>query len=247
MPGRLLESTRRSQRSLPTTISSIVIHAAIIAFAIRATMNVTQQVVTPDPIVYHTSVELADPPGAQSQGSKATDKSLAAQPALPKLPATFKQATLIDVPTTITDALDDARSATKAALAAAGGSFGHGDFGSGVGQSKGFGLGHGFSPNGSVFSDGDVDRQAYMIPGTVDPQYPNTLRIAGIDGQVVAQFIVDTTEHVEPNSIVIQQATNPLFGAAVRAALLKGRFAPAEIGGHKVRQLVQQTFSFTIK
>jgi len=32
----------------------------------------------------------------------------------------------------------------------------------------------------------------------------------------------------------------------VRDALLRARFSPAEAGGHKVRQLVEQTFTFTI-
>lgn len=63
---------------------------------------------------------------------------------------------------------------------------------------------------------------------------------------MVVSFVVDTTGRAEASSIQILRTTNDLFGAAVRTALPNMRFLPAEAGGKKVRQKVQQPFVFTI-
>jgi outer membrane biosynthesis protein TonB len=42
------------------------------------------------------------------------------------------------------------------------------------------------------------------------------------------------------------QSDNDLFADAVRAALGRLRFTPAEVGGKKVSQLVQMPFVFTL-
>ena len=89
-----------------------------------------------------------------------------------------------------------------------------------------------------------VEKPAQMRSG--QPAYPETLRSAGIEGEVDAEFVVDTTGRAEPGSIKITKATNDLFKAAVVSALPKMRFLPAEVGGKKVKQLVQQPFTFTI-
>ena len=44
----------------------------------------------------------------------------------------------------------------------------------------------------------------------------------------------------------VLEATHDLFTAAVRDALMHARFTPATVGGRKVRQLVEQTFTFSI-
>ena len=64
---------------------------------------------------------------------------------------------------------------------------------------------------------------------------------------MIAQFIVDTTGRAEPISFKVLRTTHELFAEAVRTALPKMRFIPAELGGRKVKQLVQQPFSFTIQ
>ena len=71
-------------------------------------------------------------------------------------------------------------------------------------------------------------------------------RLNGGEGEAAVSFVVDTTGRAEPSSIQILNATNDLFGAAVRTALPNMRFLPAEIGGKKVRQKVLQPFVFTI-
>jgi protein TonB len=65
-------------------------------------------------------------------------------------------------------------------------------------------------------------------------------------GSVQAQYVVDTTGFADTSSIHVMKSTNPEFIAAVREALPYMRFTPAKIGSVKVRQLVEQQFSFKI-
>ena len=66
------------------------------------------------------------------------------------------------------------------------------------------------------------------------------------EGRVVALFIVSYRGLVEKGTIKILHSDNPLFEDAVKSALGRMRFVPAEIGGKKVRQLVQMPFLFTL-
>lgn len=76
------------------------------------------------------------------------------------------------------------------------------------------------------------------------PRYPESLRQAGVEGKVLARFIVDTLGRVEPGSIVLLESSHALFAEAVRDALVRQRYAPAESGGRRVRQLVLRPFAF---
>ena len=101
------------------------------------------------------------------------------------------------------------------------------------------------SPNG-IFNADQVERQVSLLAGAPVPNYPEALRAAGIEGKVLAQFIVDERGMVESDSVRFVQSDNTLFEASVRNVLRRMHFAPAEIGGKKVRQLVQMPFVFTI-
>jgi protein TonB len=85
-----------------------------------------------------------------------------------------------------------------------------------------------------------------LISGSAAPRYPESLRIAGVEGKVVAQFVVDFEGRVEDGTVRIVRSDNSLFDEAVRAALTRMRFTPAEIAGRKVRQLVQMPFVFAL-
>jgi protein TonB len=91
-----------------------------------------------------------------------------------------------------------------------------------------------------------VERPAAALPGAPIARYPESLRRAGIEGEVVLRFVVDSAGRVEPGSITTVRASHPLFDEAVRRALGSTRFAPAEVGGRRVRQLVEQAFTFAI-
>jgi protein TonB len=108
----------------------------------------------------------------------------------------------------------------------------------------------GGSPNvsdGSALPEHLVEKAVIAIPGTATPRYPSMLQSAGVEGDVRAQFVVDTLGRVEQGSVRILATTHDLFAAAVRDALNRARFRPAEAGGHRVRQLAEQVFTFSIK
>jgi protein TonB len=91
-----------------------------------------------------------------------------------------------------------------------------------------------------------VEKPVALAPGSKPPRYPETLRAAGVEGRVVALFVVSAQGLVEEPSVRIVRSDNPLFDDAVRSALGRMRFTPAESGGRKVRQLVQMPFVFTL-
>ncbi len=101
------------------------------------------------------------------------------------------------------------------------------------------------APNATYF-DFQVEKTASAIPGSGMPRYPAILRSAAVEGQVVAQFVVDTTGRVEPGSFTVVKSTHDLFVQSVRAALPSMRFEPAQVGGRKVRQQMQQPFVFQL-
>jgi TonB family protein len=102
-------------------------------------------------------------------------------------------------------------------------------------------------PVGSqTFFEYQVEKPAVPAPGGVTPQYPDSLKAAKIEGEVVASFVVDTLGRVDLETIQILKWTQQLFAVAVLDALPRMRFLPAEIRGVKVRQLVQKPFTFIL-
>ena len=98
--------------------------------------------------------------------------------------------------------------------------------------------------SGLPYFDFQVEKVVEWIAGSGAPVYPAELRSALIEGEVLAQFVVDTTGRIETESYKVVRQSHDLFGASVRTALPEMRFTPAEVGGRKVRQLVQQPFVF---
>lgn len=101
-------------------------------------------------------------------------------------------------------------------------------------------------PVDSVFSVLDVDTAVVRSASSAAPAYPLSLLEKHIMGAVAAQYIVDTTGFADTASFVVMKATHPEFVTAVREALPYMRFKPAKIGPMKVRQLVEQQFTFRI-
>lgn len=91
-----------------------------------------------------------------------------------------------------------------------------------------------------------VTKSAQQIPGTGRLRYPDALRAANVEGVVLAQFVVTADGDVEPGTFKELRSSNPLFTAAVRANLANMKFSPAEVKGVRVKQLVQQPFTFSL-
>lgn len=96
------------------------------------------------------------------------------------------------------------------------------------------------------FDAAEVDLPAAAIASTVRPEYPGALRSSGVEGQVIAQFVVDQSGRAQSSTARILSATNDLFAESVRRALPKMRFIPAKVAGRPVPQMVQQAFVFRL-
>ncbi len=99
---------------------------------------------------------------------------------------------------------------------------------------------------GGIYFEFQVEKQVTQIPGTGVMRYPDMLRAARVEGSVLAQFVVDTSGQAEPGSLKILRSSHELFAQSVKDALPAMRFTPAEVGGRKVRQLVQQPFTCSL-
>ena len=91
-----------------------------------------------------------------------------------------------------------------------------------------------------------VEKQVAPYPGNTAPRYPDMLRSANVEGEVLAQFVVDTTGRAEMNTFKVIKSTHDLFTNAVKASLPNMKFYPAEVGGKHVKQLVQMPFQFNL-
>jgi protein TonB len=121
------------------------------------------------------------------------------------------------------------------------------DFGSGTTGLTGVTTGEGATaPTGGTFRADQVEKQVSVVPGSPPPRYPEILRSSGVEGQVTALFVVDETGRAEEDSVRFVRSDNALFEDAVKQALHRMRFVPAEIAGRKVRQLVLMPFVFTL-
>jgi protein TonB len=74
-----------------------------------------------------------------------------------------------------------------------------------------------------------------------------TLRESGITGRVTVRFVVDTTGRAEVDGMQVIETSHELFSESVRNALGSFRFSAGEIGGRKVRTLVQLPFTFALR
>jgi len=98
----------------------------------------------------------------------------------------------------------------------------------------------------SVYSVLEVDTAVVRSSASAAPAYPPKLLAAHVQGFVNARYVVDTTGMADTTTFDVIDATNPEFITAVRDVLPLMHFQPAKIGALKVRQLVQQQFSFKI-
>jgi protein TonB len=98
-----------------------------------------------------------------------------------------------------------------------------------------------------VYGEQGVEQPAVAWPGSAFPRYPATLRDARVEGDVLAQFVVDTVGWVVPGTLRILRSSDTLFTQSVHSVIDSLRFTPARRGGRPVFQLVQQPFQFRLE
>lgn len=223
----LLESRGKKPRSVGGSLVSLAAHAAIIIVAIQATLHAGQPTEpVPDKVVF------AEEPAVRPVVPKPTTRNANITTA-PGGGLTLRD--MVNIPDQLPDVDLPARPANNDDW-----------LGKLVPDGRGIGT-IGTAPAGSgIYLSSQVDEPVVAAPGSVGPRYPEILRAAGVQGDVVVTFVVDTTGRADPSSLVILKETDRLFGAAVRNALPAMRFIPAKAGGRRVKQQVQQPFVFSI-
>ncbi len=236
MFNNLVESQAKTQKRLGGSITSILLHTAVVVGLIIVTKEsglVAEK--TKEEKVDFVEVKKDEPKPPEPEKAPPPPDAVAAPPP----PKGFQVLTApIDIPNVIPD-IDLSKKVTDEA-----------DFtGKGVqgGIAKGVEGGKGPIPQGDQpYFDFQVEKMVVMAPGASGPAYPDMLRSAGIEGTVLAQFVVDTTGRADMSTFKVLKSENDLFSNSVKNALQRMRFLPAEVGGRKVKQLVQQPFQFSL-
>ena len=108
------------------------------------------------------------------------------------------------------------------------------------------GVGNGIVPSSDQVLSVDVVQEKPERLAGPQPVYPPLLQQAGIQGVVKVEAIIDTTGHVEPNSVRVVESPNPGFDQAAKTVVLKSLYRPARVYGKAVRVLIQQPINFQI-
>jgi len=238
----LPESGRRRKRRFGGTSASVALHAVLIGGAVAASglrAEPPPQRESPPSLVYVKPPESRDAGLRPREARPATPvrppPSLA--PAIRLLPAI--EPLVIADPRVVPEVLPNIDARLDAVSTGA-------PPGVAASASPASGGREGGTPSGAPFTALTVEREVHLL-GAVTLRYPALLQGAGVEGEVVLQYVVDTLGRVEKESIRAVRRDHVLFEQSARDAVLRLRFAPAEAGGRKVRQLVEQRFAFEIR
>jgi protein TonB len=262
---RLLESKKSTKkgRSVGGTIFSVILHSLIVFMAVFATARagVRKAEKPREEKVNFVAVKKDEPPPPKKEEPKPeppkpkkapTPPKVVKAPELPKVvapapPQGFKVvAPPVNVPTTM-PAVDLSKAITNendfSGKGVAGGSANGVKGGTGDANSTGKEAGE---EHKGPYMEFQVETPVAKIGGDA-PDYPPSLRDMGVEGEVLAQFVVGENGRYQGGTLKILNSSNPAFTAAVKDALPRMKFSAAQIGGKKVPQLVQMPFQFNLK
>jgi len=98
-----------------------------------------------------------------------------------------------------------------------------------------------------IYYEFEVAKPVGLLPGQRSPRYPDDLRNARVQGQVIARFVVDTLGHFVDGSFSVLPGTDQRFVSAVLDALRAFTFFPAQLpNGRKVNQYDHMPFQFSL-
>ncbi len=237
MFNQLIESKPHKQKMAGGTLFSIVMHGALGIAAVVATARagIADDKTKAEKIQF-VEMKKEPPPPKPKEPPPPPPKEVVMKAPPPKGFQVLRAP--VDIPIKIPD-IDLSKKVTDEA-----------DF-SGKGVKGGIAKGvEGGTPtkidDNQTYFEFQVEKPVAQIPGTGSPRYPDALRSSGVEGEVQAQYVVNESGKAEPSTFKVLKATNDLFASAVRAALPNMRFYAAEVGGKKVKQLVQQSFQFKL-
>jgi periplasmic protein TonB len=236
MFDNLIESRAARQKRAAGFTTSAVVHAALITAAVFGTLHATQELEKPkaEKIDFVQVKKDEPPPPKEEVKPPPPDVVMKAPP-----PKGFQ---VLAAPIKIPDVLpniDLTKSVTDEK-----------DF-TGKGAQGGFDKGVVGGTAEKIDKDQtyfvfQVEKQVQAYATNAGPRYPDMLRSSNVEGEVLAQFVVDTTGRAEMSTFKPLKSSHDLFTNAVKAVLPGMKFYPAEVGGRKVKQLVQMPFQFSL-
>ena len=236
MFNNLIESKAQKQKRAGGMLFSAVLHAVLISGAVYGTLQAKDVLEKPkaEKVEFVEMKKKDEPPPPKEQPPPPPDVVVKAPP-----PKGFQ---VLTAPIKIPDVLPEIDLNKKVTN--------EDDF-SGKGVAGGIAKGVvGGTPqpinNDQTFFEFQVEKQVAPLPNNPGPRYPDMLRSANVEGEVLAQFVVDTTGRADMGSFKVLKSSHDLFTNAVKSALSNMRFYPAEVGGRKVKQLVQMPFQFSL-
>jgi protein TonB len=235
MFNNLLESEAKKTKRSGSSIVSLVIHVGAVAAMVVATANAGQQMMEEKTEkVEFVEVKKDEPPPEPEKAPPPPDVVAA-----PPIAKGFQVLQAPDIIPLEIPEIDLSRAVTDEA-----------DFsGKGVagGIAKGVEGGVAQVPQGDTpYFEFQVEKPAAMAAGSNQMVYPEMLRSAQVEGTVLASFVVDTAGKADMSTFKVLKSDHELFTNAVKNALPRIRYLPAEVGGRKVKQLVQQPFVFSL-
>ncbi len=234
MFNQLIESRPRKQKMAGGTVFSLVFHGTLIAAAVVVTARAgIADDKTKQEKIQFVEMKKEPPPKPKEPPPPPPKEAFKAPP-----PKGFQVLRApVEIPIKIPD-IDLSKKVTDEA-----------DF-SGKGVKGGIAQGVvGGTPqklSDQPYFEFQVEKPVVPAPGSAQPRYPDILRQAGVEGEVLAQFVVDADGRYEAGTFKVLKSSHDLFTQAVKNALPNMRFYPAEVGGKKVKQLVQQPFTFSL-
>jgi periplasmic protein TonB len=255
---RLLESNKSDKkgRSAGGTLFSIILHSLIIFLAVFATARAGTRKAdkTRAEKVNFVEVKKDEPPPPKKEVPKPEPPKVKKAPqivnlpkvAAPAPPQGFKiVAPPVNIPTKL-PTIDLSKALTNANDFSGKGVAGGSSNGVKGGTGKEGDTGKEAGADHGPYKEYEVEKQVVKIGGEA-PEYPSSLRDSGVEGEVVAQFVVGENGRYQSGSLNIIRSSNSAFTAAVKEALPRMRFSAAQIGGQKVAQLVQMPFQFHLQ
>ena len=229
----LIESKPQKTKSLGGTVASVAIHAILITLAVYVTAHAGEKIVEKNRQEDVVFAKAPPPPPPPPDEPKPPPPDVVAAPPPPK---GFQVLTApINIPDKIPD-VDLSKAVTDEK-----------DFsGKGVAGGKANGVVGGVPTNtDQPYFEFQVEKPALPREGNPNPKYPSMLESSRVEGEVLAQFVVDTTGQGRHGHV--QGALSHRTSCSRRRSSRRCRqwkFYPAEAGGHKVKQIVQLPLKF---
>src|SRR5260370_28755550 len=234
MFNNLIESQAAAQKRTGGTIFSFIFHVIVIAAAVQGTLSASQRAEkVKEQKVEFVQVKKEEPPPPKEEVKPPPDMIAAPPP-----PKGFQ---ILSAPIKIPDVIPEIdlnKQATREEDFSGKGAAG--------GTSRGVVGGVAAPLNDQPLFDFQVEKPAAASPSNQPPNYPNQLRAANIQGQAVAKVVLHTNGRADMRTFEIIKSDHDLFTNAVRNSLPNFRFFPAELGGRKVKQLLQMPFVFSL-